>query len=123
MKVLFSLSVLTILLSSGCSQNQELTGPWEMWVLVSSPVENTVWSSTNPENRVIRWAAIPGDNIRCELVRNGEAVMEIFQWREKTSGEFICDMDLEAAGQGEGFCIVIHDDQGFYGTSGEFSIK
>ncbi len=123
MKVLCFLSALAILVSLGCSENQELTGPWEMWVLVSSPSENSIWSSTSPENRIIRWAAIPGNNIRCELYRNGESVMEIFSWRDKAPGEFVCDIDLEGAGNGDSFRIVIHDDQGFYGTSDEFTIK
>lgn len=123
MRVLFLLSALILLFSAGCTDQYELTGPWEMWVLVSSPAENAVWTSTAPEDRVIRWAAIPGDNIRCELYRNGEAVMEIFQRRDIAPGVFICDMDLGAAGKGDGFSVVIHDNQGFYGTSGEFSIR
>lgn len=123
MKVLFVLSALAFFLVSGCSDQQELTGPWEMWVLVSNPVENEVWSSSDPLGRTVRWAAIPGDRIRCELHRNGEVVMEIFSWREKGAGEFAVVTDIASAGKGEGFTIVIHDDQGFFGTSAEFTIR
>lgn len=119
MKVLLILTVL--FLFSCCSETQELTGPWEMWVLVSSPSAGDVWGN-NGEARIIRWAAVPGETVRCDLFRNDQRVMEIFDWRNGDQGVFTVLEDLTEAGRGSGYKIVITDDQGFYGKSDEFTI-
>jgi len=121
MKVLLILSAL--LLFSGCVDSQELAGPWEMWVIVSSPSTADVWRVLETDTRIVRWAAVPGDSVRCVLVRNSDYVMELFDWRDKSPGESVVDTDLSSAGKGGGFRIVIYDDQGFFGTSEEFTIR
>lgn len=121
MKVLFVLAALMIF--TGCSEKQELTGPWEMWVLVCSPTSDDVWSISGEEVCTISWAAVPGETIRCDLIRHGELVMEVFDWRSREPGRFLFRGELSPAGSGDGYQIVVMDDQGFYGVSEEFSIR
>ena len=120
MRVLFILTALVLF--SGCSENQELTGPWEMWVLVSAPTVDDVWRCESPVGRAVRWAAVPGETVRCELLRDGEHVMELFDWQSSESGFFNVGTDLTEAGKGTGYQVVVIDDQGFYGVSEEFTI-
>jgi len=121
MRVLFILSALALL--TGCTEKQELTGPWEMWVLVCSPVSEDVWCTAVEKDHMVSWAAVPGETVRCDLVRHGEVVMEIFDWRSREPGTFSFRGSLSEAGTGDGFQVMIMDNQGFYGVSEEFSIR
>lgn len=119
MKVLAVLSVL--ILVSGCNEPQELTGPWEMWVIVTAPASETGWSSNT--DCLIGWAAVPGEMIRCDLMKGDTKVMEIFGWKSSASGTFVFNGDLSEAGTGSDYRVMIMDDQGFYGLSDPFSIR
>lgn len=121
MRVLFVLSALLIF--TGCTETQGLTGPWEMWVIVSEPSTGDVWQSRPTDGRIVYWAAVPGETVRCDLIRNGEKVMEIFDWSSIDTGVYTVSGDLSTAGKGNGFQIMIIDDQGFYGVSEEFIIR
>lgn len=121
MRVLFVLTALVLF--TGCTQTQELTGPWEMWVLVCSPGPEDAWSSSGEDVCRVTWAAVPGGSVRCDLLRHGEKVLEIFDWRSRDPGEFAFRGGLAGVGTGDGFQVVIMDDQGFFGVSEEFSIR
>jgi|GEM_PF-1619822 len=121
MKVLFVFAAL--LLISGCVNQQKLTGAWELWVMVSLPSNTSTWYHGDNIEKTIQWAAIPGEQIRAVVMRNGKTVMEIFNWMDKGSGVYTFTSDISSIGTGNGYTVVVEDDQGFFGRSEEFSVE
>ncbi len=121
MKVLCFLAAL--FLFTGCTEEQQLTGPWEMWVLVCRPAADDVWQPSTEKEFTVSWAAVPGETVRCDLVRNGRVVMELSDWVESGPGYLVFRGSLSRAGSGSGYQVRVLDEQGFYGLSGEFAIR
>lgn len=112
-----------LLILSACGKRQQVTGPWEMWVLVSLPGSSSVWHHGENVNKKVMWAAVPGTLVKGVLIRNGEVALFLFDWMEKTPGEYTFTYDIAGLQPGTGYRVMIEDDQGFYGLSDVFSVE
>ncbi len=121
MKVLCFLAALVLF--TGCTEEQQLTGPWEMWVLVCRPADGEVWQPSSEKEFTVSWAAVPGETVRCDLMKNGRMVMELSNWVESGQGSLVFRGSLTKVGSGSGYQVRVLDEQGFYGLSGEFTIR
>ncbi|HPJ28295.1 MAG TPA: hypothetical protein PLM22_05135 [Candidatus Sabulitectum sp.] len=56
-------------------------------------------------------------------MKNGRMVMELSNWVESGQGSLVFRGSLTEAGSGSGYQVRVLDEQGFYGLSGEFTIR
>lgn len=111
-----------LLLASIACREKSAFGSIEMWIFVTSPSCETIWSHTDFNNRLISWSSIPGDSVRCYLYNSKQKVKLLFDWVDKSRYEIDFVDDITNIDPGTDYQLLLEDDKGFFALSEKFSV-
>ncbi len=115
--------ILIVLLALGLAcQDKTEFGSFEMWIFITNPSRETIWSHSDVNNRLISWSSVPGDSVRCYICNSKQKVKLLFDWIDKSHYEIDFTDDISCMAPGVDYQLLLEDDQGFFALSERFSI-
>ncbi len=111
------LILIVFLMFSFACRNKTEFGSIEMWIFVTSPSRETIWSHDDLEERLILWSSVPGDSVRCYICDSKQKVMLLFDWVDKSHYEIYFTDNISCMTPGSDYQLLLEDNQGFFALS------